>query len=926
MEVCQLAEGHLMTASRDRSFRCLPCFLLAAMTLGTLASTTAGGIAASGFRLTDLLTVNNAGGGMGELVAMDGNTLVASAIDHAGRHKYLVYVREGAGWILQAEITPDETEYCWGYRSLAIQGDTIAVGSPCYDGPGGTDQGAVHILVRTTGQWQEQATLTAADPRNWAAFGLCLALDGDTLAVTSCGDEMPEDAGAVYVFVRNGTAWAQQAKLTASDAQAYDHFGQSVDVQSDTIIVGASGRWGEAPAGRSQGRAHVYERSGATWTETQILTASDGQEGDNFGYSLAVSGDRLAVSAAHRPGAGYSYYGAVYVFARSAGAWTQTDILMPAGGADWFEFGGALALDGDTLAAAPTGSGYSEVYLFVFDGEDWAQQAKLESEQTESGFGMGLALDGDRLAVGAPGWTAHSLGQGAVQIFERSGTTWVPAGELSEGGGDLDEEDGFGYAVAVDGTTAVVGARLDACLTGPNEGSAYVFVRDSQGWQLQAHLVAPDAMNYYAYFGWAVALDGNTLAVGAPGRPGPAGYGHGVIYVFVRTGQDWSLEQILAVAGSDAGGQLGASIDLQGDTLVAGAWRYGGTSARNIGAVYIFTRSGGTWTERTHLTRSGAKAYDVFGCDVSLDGTTLAVGVLGYDGQAGTNQGMVQVFVGSGASWSLQRQITPSPAHAYADFGTAVDLAGDTLLVGSPGYDGYAVNQGSAWVFTRSGSIWTQNARLLPSDPQEGNNFGAALALQGSTAVIGSDAMDRTRPGTTYVFTNEAGTWTQALKLNATDPADADRFGRSVSLDGDLLLVGADNAPLENGMRPGAADVFLLGQDCDGNGIPDTIEPDADADGVTDACDLCPNTIAGMPIDTEGCPPVIPGDADRDGDVDQVDLDSFESCATGPGISIPSGCDKEDFDLDRDIDQSDFAVFQGCLSGEGVPADPICAG
>jgi hypothetical protein len=915
-----------MLTRRGRLFRLATRSVTAATVIAILTSPAAGGVAASGFRLTSLLSVNNAGVAMGQIVGTDGDTLVASSIDYAGRNRYLIYVREAAGWVLQAEITPDDTSYCWASQPLAIAGDTIALGNPCYSGPAGDSQGAVHIYVRTAGQWQEQATLTATGATFGAEFGLSLAIDGDTLAVASLGDEALENAGAVYVFVRNGAAWTQQAKLTASDAQAHDYFGRSVDVRSDTIVVGAPGQWGEGRVGRNEGRAYVYERSGTAWTETQILTALDGQPWDNFGYTLAVSGDRLAISAFHRPNAGYSYYGAVYVFTRSAGFWTETDTLVPAGGADWFEFGGALALDGDTLAAAPTGSGCSEVYLFVFDGDDWIQQARLESEQTESAFGMGLALDGDRLAVGAPNWTAYSVGQGAVQIFERSGTVWTLAAELTEASGDLDQEDGFGYALALDGTTAVVGVRLDASPTGPDEGSAYVFVRDGPAWQLQAHLVAPDAMGYYAYFGWAVALDGNTLAIGAPYRQGPGGYGHGVIYVFTRTGQDWSLEQILAATGSDAGGALGASIDLQGDTLVAGAWTYGSTSAPNRGAVYIFTRSGGTWTERTHLTRTGAKAYDVFGYDVSLDGTTLAVGVLGYDGPAGASQGMVQVYTGSGASWNLQQQITPNPAHAYAEFGTAVDLDENTLLVGSPAYNGYSRNQGSAWVFTRSGTTWTQRAQLLPSDPQEGNSFGIAVSLQGNTAVIGDDQSDRTRPGATYVFTCEAGTWTEAIKLNATESTDSDRFGHSVSLDGNLLLVGADHAPVENGMRPGAADVFLLGQDCDGNGIPDVVEPDDDADGVTDACDVCPDTLASVPVDIQGCPPVIPGDADRDGDVDQTDFDSFEICASGPGIPISTGCDKEDFDLDLDVDQSDFAVVQRCLSGEGIPANANCAG
>ena len=291
-------------------------------------------------------------------------------------------------------------------------------------------------------------------------------------------------------------------------------------------------------------------------------------------------------------------------------------------------------------------------------------------------------------------------------------------------------------------------------------------------------------------FGQSVALDGDTAVIGAF-LDSDAGINSGSAYVFTRSGGVWTEQAKLTASDGAVNDQFGSSVALAGDTAVIGAG-FGG-------AVYVFTRSGSVWTERAKLTASDAAAAGSFGRSVALAGDTAVIGAIGL-GDAGAASGSAYVFSGSGSVWTEQAKLTASDAAAADRFGWSVALAGDTAVIGAIGDDGF---RGSAYVFTRSGSIWTEQARLTASDAAVADQFGRSVALAGDTAVI-STIQDDSFRGSAYVFTGSGSAWTEQAKLTASDAAAADQFGWSVALDGDTAVIGT----IEDDDSRGSAYVF----------------------------------------------------------------------------------------------------------------------
>jgi hypothetical protein len=228
-----------------------------------------------------------------------------------------------------------------------------------------------------------ESKLTAGDGAAYDAFGGSVAINGDTAIVGACYDDVGanSDQGSAYVFVRSGTAWTQQAQLTAGDGAAGDHFGKSVAISGDTAIVGADDA--DVGANIDQGSAYVFVRSGTAWTQQAQLTAGDGAAGDLFGASVAISGDTAIVGAYDDDVGANSDQGSAYVFVRSGTTWTQQAQLTAGDGAAGDAFGKSVAISGDT---AIVGAGYDDVgansdqgsaYVFVRSGTAWSQQAKL---------------------------------------------------------------------------------------------------------------------------------------------------------------------------------------------------------------------------------------------------------------------------------------------------------------------------------------------------------------------------------------------------------------------------------------------------------------------------------------------------------------------------------------------------------------------
>ena len=473
-------------------------------------------------------------------------------------------------YVKASVVTPFTDGYGDRFGShVALSGDTLAVAS--YDTSiTGKGMGAVFVYVRRGTVWSEQARLTTANGDEWDEFGTgigtSLAISGDTIVVGASteassasgvnggsaaeADDGAPAAGAAYVFVRNGGTWAQQAYLKASNTDAFDQFGWSVAIDGDTIVVGAVGEDGQVagvnPGASAEadnalaaaGAAYVFARTGTTWTQQAYLKASNPDASDYFGWAVAVSGDTVVVGAPSEKsvaqgvnggaaaeaddscsgtgvapppqsgaaGAGLSGAGAAYVFVRTQGAWSQ-QAYVKSSNTDyyWDLFGCSVAVSGDTMAVGaykehslavgvePGGGGQADnsagkstgagaVYVFTRTQGGWAQEAYIKASNTGDGdrFGECVALDRDLLVVGAP--------------YEASG------------------------AAGIDG-----GAAAQADDSVPLAGAVYVFLRTGSTWW-QASYVKPSSPPYAPpypgspyWFGHAIAVSGDTIAVGTPG-------------------------------------------------------------------------------------------------------------------------------------------------------------------------------------------------------------------------------------------------------------------------------------------------------------------------------------------------------------------------------------------------------------------------
>ena len=380
-------------------------------------------------------------------------------------------------WTQQAKLLPavGGADYWFGW-AVALDGDTALVGEPgnVY---GSTLPGSVHVFVRSGTTWSSQATLTASDGVVDDLFGNAVAVDGDTAIVgAKLDDDFGTSSGSVYVFVRTGTTWTQQAKLHASNASSYQAFGYSVALCGDTAVIGATG----SGVG---GSAYVFVRAGTAWTQQRRLSASDAAPGDAFGFAVGVDADTAIVGSRWDDDYGQAT-GSAYVFARTGTSWSEQAKLLPNDAHEKHWFGVSVDVDGDTaLVGAPWDEEIvihaGAAYVFGRAGTVWSQEAKLLATDGATGdyAGWAVGLDGDTALVGAPNGKGVVYGSGVAYVFQQWGGAWSQRAKLDAADAYLNDE--FGYAVALDGDTALVGARWDDDL-GAFSGSAYIFAGAAQ--------------------------------------------------------------------------------------------------------------------------------------------------------------------------------------------------------------------------------------------------------------------------------------------------------------------------------------------------------------------------------------------------------------------------------------------------------------
>jgi hypothetical protein len=387
----------------------------------------------------------------------------------------------------------------------------------------------------------------------------------------------------------------------------------------------------------------------------------------------------------------------------------------------------------------------------------WVQGQKLVASDGKAGanFGDCTSISGDTALICAEqDFGGHATWAGAAYIFTRTGTTWTQQQKLNASDGAFN--DYFGWVGALDGNTALITAIWDDD-NGVDSGSAYVFVRTGTTWTQQAKLTASDGAAG-DHFGYSCALNGDTAMIGA-NWDDDCGDGSGSLYVFTRTGTTWTEQQKMHSSDEQAGDRFSGSIALVNDTALIGAY-WDDDNGVDAGSAFVFTRTGTTWSQQQKLLASDGAAGDSFGSSVSVYGDTAFFGAYG-DNDNGNLSGSAYVFTRSGTTWTQQQKLLASDGAAGDQFsGGSISVWGDTVLIGAMLDDDNGKDSGSAYIFTRMGTTWAQQQKLLPSDGAANDQFGIVI-LSGDTAFISSwyDDDMGSNSGSVYVFTKVGTTF-----------------------------------------------------------------------------------------------------------------------------------------------------------------------
>ena len=518
---------------------------------------------------------------------MTGNEIGAMAyVQESNR----LYVWNGSGWFEVALVNTNPTITAGGSASYILAND----GTPTVITLTANDPEGIPITWSYTVTSGSLGGTTVTNVDNvFTITPSTNSVDAGTFQLTfTASDGVNVDTSASSFslsFLPNWALTSQQQKILATDIEAGDTFGNSVAISGDTIVVGAIN---EDAGGSNAGAAYVFTKSGSTWTQQAKLLPSDPQSSDNFGKSVAISGDTIVVGTPNKSNS-LSYGGAIYIFTRSGTTWTQQAKLQSSDLQAYDNFGYAVAIDGDTvvtgaIAKDTAGSDAGAAYVFTRSGTSWTQQAKLlasDAPNTANAYdylGISVAIDGDTVVAGAYGADAR----GAAYVYTRSGTIWTEQAKLVSS--DIANSDNFGISVGVSGNTAIVGAWWeDGGGAGATAGSAYIFTRSGTTWAQQAKLIASDAQASDR-FGGAVAIDGDIVIIGADYED-TGGSNAGSAYIFSRDGTTWTEEKKIQASDAEAGDSFGRSvaIDTYTLTVVVGAG-YEDTGGSDAGAAYIF--------------------------------------------------------------------------------------------------------------------------------------------------------------------------------------------------------------------------------------------------------------------------------------------------------------------------------------------------
>ncbi len=712
--------------------------------------------------------------------------------------------------ILTNPVPAKQALFGW---AVTVSGNRIIVGAPD-DDTGADDTGIAYVYDMTSPTPTVPVrTLENPDPGENDSFAYSVAMSGN-LAVVGCrhGDSGVANAGMAYVYDLSSATPAQPLISLPNPAPAGQNFGHAVAISGTSVVIGSPQETGTGDLSRT----YVYDTSSGT-PQIPVATFSDVTPGTNerFGWSVSISGDKVAIGAPHEDsGADNSGTCYIYDFATGVPSPPVASIANPAP-AIGDEFATSVSVSGNRLAIGnglddQGGADSGRVYAYDLSSGGAALVATVENPDPLSGdrFGRSVSFAGDRLLTGAHGDNTGGSDVGSAYVFDFSGSPPLnPLFTINTPSISSAEE--FGTAVAISGNIVVIGAHHDDKVGFQNSGTVFIYDRQSPTPQVPVLTIENPGPNLNDYFGSAVAISGNTVAIAAYQDDNPV-TNSGTIYIYHWNSATPTVP-VLAIPNPvpTAQDQFGNAIALSGSRLVVGCAK---NELADAGSAYVFDLSSVTPTLPVATLDNPAPAgEDYFGTSVSISGTLVAIGAPGDDTGA--------IDTGTAYLYDISLPVPHGPVAVFDNpdataedlFGHAVAISSQWLVVGAYQDDLGTRDAGCAYVYPLAALPSTQPfVTLADPSPEPEDFFGISTAIAGSRIVIGASEIDfgSTDAGSAFVY--EMTSFTPQVPVEVLDCGDheaGDWFGFSVAIDGTDILVGA---PLEDGntLDRGSAYVF----------------------------------------------------------------------------------------------------------------------
>ncbi len=694
--------------------------------------------------------------------------------------------------------------------AISVDGDYAAVGA-IYDDDAAENAGAVYILKRTSGEWAVDSKIIAQGGAN-ELFGRFVKLVGDRVVI---GAPFTPAGGIVYVYLRSNTgSWLLEAELTAPAANRSSgaRFGEFFDFDGERILVGAHGEDAEA---ENAGAAYVFVRNGSSWTIEQRLTPTNSGAQYGFGTFMVIEDDRAFIGSGFYDEAQQGQVidgGAVYAFERSGSFWRETEIITPPAPTAGSLFGWeSIALDGNRLAIGEY-HGLREhqgiVHIYEHDGNSWGgdmPKYAVFAPDARNGdrFGSYVYLDGSTLVVGARAyWDGEttlpyggaSTRSGSVYQFTLRGDEWdfdtkftPPRGSNIEPHAQLF---GFRFDVADDGQLLIAAPWTKTNAGGTRPGAVYTAQLTTAA-PLErldlTQITGIPGLVAEAEIGMSIDIDGNRAVVGGLWRGRP----EGIVYLFEHDGTSWNRVDAITESRGGPSANYGRTVVLSGEFLFVAAetGQVGGVAA---GSVFVYRYDGTNWnyTQTLSAPAGDAQVSDFFGHDVATDGDHLIIGAPGDD-QRSPDAGAVHFFERVGGTWLYEGKLFTSTTDG-ASLGWTVALNGDRALASAVFDDQASRDAGKVIAFERKGTGWEVTQAITAAHPAIREVFGnKGLALQGDHALIGASQANADSSGATYAFEHDGTRWNQVQRFTAPDALRGHDFGFRIDLEGDRALISA---------------------------------------------------------------------------------------------------------------------------------------